>query len=195
LTTIVGEDEPQLKKRFRPDLAATRQDGPAIEPTGVLDMTLARSSSRLNRFLLCSALLAGTATIATPALAAPDHRSGHRGVVVAGSSHPSGDRHGRSHYDRSWDRHDHHPGHGSRRVEQARRYASQATAQAHSAWRLGCDRSHPRWSRNWEDHYYWALEASPRQLRHELNRRDDRLHECRARHRHHRHRGRGYYPY
>lgn len=84
---------------------------------------------------------------------------------------------------------------GQRAVGRARWYANQATAQANTARRLGCHRSGPRWTTDWHDHYSWALDASPRKLRRETRRREERIQECLVRHQHH---GRAYrhlYPH
>jgi len=69
------------------------------------------------------------------------------------------------------------------KAQKARRYANQASAQVHSAWRLGCRVSGPRWSRDWDDHFRWALHAHPRKLHREIERRERHLQECRASHR------------
>jgi len=108
--------------------------------------------------LLAGALLVAAACLSAPSAADASPRNGHFDVQIITSvgHHPHGSRHGRapdrhryqSHYDR-----------GDRRVERARRYASQATAQASTAWRQGCARSGPRWSTSWDDHYDWALGA------------------------------------
>lgn len=145
--------------------------------------------------LLVGAALLAAAFVASPAVADATPRDGHRDVVIVTSSghHRQGHRH-RSRYGRAPDRYHHGRGE-SLQIERARRYAGQATAQASTAWRLGCARSGPRWSTDWNDHYYWALDARPRHLRQELDRREHRLRECRvwSRHsnrhsRHYRHR-------
>jgi hypothetical protein len=129
--------------------------------------------------LIGAALFAAFVLLAMPGAAHASPRESSRSVVtVTTVSHPHGYRSPRH---RAYH---HEPSHDSRRVNRARRYASQATAQASSAWRMGCGRSGPRWSTSWDDHYFWALSARPRELRRELDRREDHLHGCRAHHRH-----------
>jgi len=138
----------------------------------------------LNPLLLCATLFAVTALFLSPSVASASPRDGHReAFVITPVDHP------RHHYrhGRAYDRHYQIRGDSRRKIEHARRYASQATAQASAAWRLGCARSGPRWSTDWNDHYFWALNAGPRDLRRELDRRDHRLRDCRIR-RHHGHR-------
>lgn len=134
----------------------------------------------LAAWLIMGALLFGSAAvIALPTAASASSRDGHREVVTVTTLSPHSQRAG-------WVRGHRYGGyhHSRRRIERARRYASQATAQASLAWRRGCGRSGPRWSTSWDDHYFWALDARPRELRRELDRREDHLHGCRAHHRH-----------
>lgn len=156
--------------------------------------------------LLVGAALLAAALLVAPSWAEASTRDGHRDVVIVTSvNHPPySNRHANRHANRHGYRYGSRHGHSSdrhyyiqaeppRQVERARRYASQATAQASTAWRLGCARSGPRWSTDWNDHYFWALDARPRHLQRELDRREDHLQECQAWNRHHnRHSNRHY---
>ncbi len=135
---------------------------------------------------LVGAALLAAALLGAPSVADASPHDSHRGGVIVTSvgHHRQGDYY-RSGHGHSAHRHYYARGESHRRVERARRYASQATAQASTAWRLGCASSSPRWSTDWDDHYFWALDARPRELRRELDRREDQLRECRVVRRHH----------
>ncbi|AKS43340.1 hypothetical protein [Wenzhouxiangella marina] len=130
-----------------------------------------------------AALLASAALFALPAWSAPKadthEEFGPEWLVTSLLLGANG--HDR---DAGWDRRPHRRDERwgrrhDRRSHRAREYASQATAQAHSAHRRGCRVSGPRWSLDWDAHYRWALDARPRELDRETNRRSERLNRCR----------------
>ncbi len=145
------------------------------------------------RILTSTALATLLVALSLPASAHPphDHRSyDHRGLShsIAAARLASQSRHRQydTRYDTRYDnRYDDRYDDRSRRssaVQRARAYAAQATAQAHSARRLGCRVSGPRWTRDWNDHFHWALDRQPKRLQREIDRRDRHLYECQARH-------------
>ena len=88
-------------------------------------------------------------------------------------------------YERGYERHRH--GHRQHRRsdwhaeqrDRAHRYALRAVEQAREARWYGYDFNHPRWSTNYRRHFRWALDASRKELRRELRKRERRLRDIR----------------
>lgn len=125
--------------------------------------------------------------VASAAQAQPNNSAlGHSGTLslFAGKHHqrpsqPVHRGHGRHHSGPAIQRHS-RPGHMSPQARTADWYARTAVSQSHTAWRVGCANSHPRWSTSYQEHFRWAYGRSAHQMQREIERRDHSLGRCLA---------------